>query len=136
MPRLLRITVAVLIFAGCSTGGDAAPEPVDAAPTTTEAPATTSTSSVTTTSVPLDTRSALRARLEVELDDTALAATVVERVDDWLLPRIEGMTDGDIMGSDLLSYTPSTAAAAEIDSLWVFSWGSGSSRARASPQSA
>lgn len=124
MSRPLWSAAAVLLCAACSTGGGAAPEPVDAAPTTTETPAApTSTTAVTTTSVPLDTRSALRERLEVELGDTALAATVVEQVDDWLLPRIEQMTGGDILGSDLLSYAPSTAAAASIDSLWVFSWG-------------
>jgi hypothetical protein len=72
---------------------------------------------------PQDTRTQLVQRLARELGDEALAATVVGGLDAVVVRRLEQLAEGDIAGSPDLSYTPTTVAPGEVDSLWVFSFG-------------
>ena len=71
----------------------------------------------------MDVRSQLSRRLATELDDEALAESVVAGLDDDLIDRLAAAANGDIAMSEVLSYTPSTVAAKEVDSLWIFSYG-------------
>ncbi len=71
----------------------------------------------------MDTRSQLSRRLAAELDDEALAEGVVAGLDDDLVDRLVAAANGDIATGELLSYSPPTVAADQVDSLWVFSYG-------------
>jgi hypothetical protein len=76
-----------------------------------------------TTTAPLDDRAQLRLRLGDELDDETLAETVVAGLSDDSVAALVTLADGDIDGSPMLSYTPTTVDPADVDSLWVFAYG-------------
>jgi hypothetical protein len=119
--------LALLSVAACSDTADTTAEPV---PTTTEPTPTTTAPTTTepameptTTTAPLDDRAQLRLRLGAELDDEALAETVVAGLSDETVAALVTLAGGDIAGSPMLSYTPTTVDPADIDSLWVFAYG-------------
>lgn len=62
-------------------------------------------------------------RITDEFGDPDLAARVVDALDDATIGVLETFADGDLLGSPALSYSPSTAPAADIDSLWIFAYG-------------
>jgi hypothetical protein len=98
----------------------------DATTESSVAPTTQGLSATTTEplpDLPMDDRSQLTRRLAAELDDEALATTVVAGLDDGTVEALVVLADGDIAASPALSYTPSTVPADEVDSLWVFSYG-------------
>ena len=68
-------------------------------------------------------RQAIERRLAAELGDAPLAAQVATALDDVTVERLSELTGGDLAGSPLLAYTPTTVPAAEIDSLWILAFG-------------
>lgn len=65
-------------------------------------------------------RSALRRRLETELDDASLATEIAETLDDEL---VTALTNGDAESTPLLSYRAPRIPDAEVTALWVFAFG-------------
>lgn len=143
----LAASAAILAMMGCSGDDATTPPPTSAAPvapatdaTSTSAPEPTSstaapttaapttaaaptTNAPTTTPAPMEPRAALIQRLSDELADADLAASVVASFDDATIAIIEQSAEGDIVNSPLLSYTPATVPDADVDTLWIFSFG-------------
>lgn len=117
LPTAVAAALVVGVAACSSSDGSEAGAPAADALATTEAPSTT-----TTAPLPEDDRGRIERRLAGELD-AETAAAVVADLDQSRIDAIVEMTDGDIEGSEWLSYDPETVAADEVGSLWVFAYG-------------
>jgi hypothetical protein len=113
-PSAVPAVASTSVAAPTSTSGSSA---TAAPPTTANIPSTTPTN------VRLDSRTQLTRRLTAELDDEALAITVVAGLNDELVQRLERLAGGDIAGTPTLAYAPTRVSTGAIDSLWVFAYG-------------
>jgi hypothetical protein len=87
---------------------------------------TTSTTTVSTTTVPAPadpTRAALGERLADELGDVNVGRRVATDLEQGTLDRLVTAAGGDLAGSPVLDYEPTTAPLHQIDSIWTFSFG-------------
>ena len=132
-PTRTRLTCAVLITAVAATApvacGDEGDAPSAEQPTTvpsSEAPPASSTIPAETvptqTTAPATFREAFSAQLGADLGDVALATKIVDGLDDAVVAQLAAAVSGDV-GDPLLSFTPSTVAAGEVDALVVFAFG-------------
>jgi hypothetical protein len=65
----------------------------------------------------------LAQRLADELRDEALAGDVVAGLDPALITRLDSLAEGELLESPLLSFTPESIPADEVEVLWVFAFG-------------
>jgi 5'-nucleotidase len=68
-------------------------------------------------------REALQSRLAVELGDDEVAAEVSAGLGDDLVSTLAERTGGSLLTHPLLSMTPPTVDPADVDSLWILSFG-------------
>lgn len=71
----------------------------------------------------LPARAAIAERLSRELADPALAAEVVDAVDDGVVSRLAHLAGGALLHHPVLSFDPPTIDADDVDTLWLFSFG-------------